>query len=249
MQHQPAPHRADQHQLLLPARLVPPDGHAPHREHRLAQQPVRLLAALVRPEELRLLEVDRVHLLDRDELLDLDRLVALGLERLQLVLAQHHVLVARVLVAAHGLVPLHHFTAGRAHVLLLEARAVLGVEHVEVDALRTRRRVHLHGDRHEAEGDRPGGSRASRQWRTSTGGGRGSSRLRIGEGSAYHTASGCEICAATARSAIPSERPNRSVGSRSRARCLRMRRAASSCSSTRRGLFTTTCVSRSMACS
>ena len=172
VQHEAASERSDQNELLAAARPMAAHRHAPHREHRLVQQPVRLRAALVGPEQLRLLEVDRIHLVDRHELLDLDRLVAPGLERLQLLVGQDHVLIPRILVAAHRGAALDRLAALGAHVLLLEAGAVGRVQHVEVHALRAGRRIHLDRDRDETEGDRPGGRRASRHGGTCTGEGR-----------------------------------------------------------------------------
>ena len=75
-------------------------------------------------EQVRLLEVDGVDPVDGDELLDLDGLVALGLERLELFVAQHHVLPARVLVALDGLAAFDHVAARAADVLLLQPRLV-----------------------------------------------------------------------------------------------------------------------------
>src|SRR5262245_62030828 len=165
----PALHRPHEHELEAPPRRVATDRDAAGLRHRLVQQPVRLVAALVRAEEVRPLEVERVDLRDRHELRDLDRLVAARFERLELLFGEDHVLPAGVLVAAHDVVPVHRLARGAAHVVLLHARLVTRVEHVEADALRLGGREDLDRDRDEAEADRGGGEGTSRHGDSSGG--------------------------------------------------------------------------------
>ena len=76
---------AQQDQVLLAARgVLSRAPTAPGRLHRLGQQAVRPLAALVGAEVVRLVEVDGSTLSSRDELGDLDGVGRLLLERLQL---------------------------------------------------------------------------------------------------------------------------------------------------------------------
>ena len=151
----------NQHELLPTAGVVPAHCDIAGLDHGLAQQAVGFVATLVWPEQARLLEVDGVDLLDRDELLDLDRAVTLLLERLELVLTHHDVLVARVLVAPHGLRARDRLIALATGVTLLEPAAVLLMQHAEAHGLGAGGGVDLDRNRHEAERDRARRDRAS----------------------------------------------------------------------------------------
>src|SRR5262249_48437631 len=118
--------------------------------------------ALVRPEEVRLLEEDRIDGLERDELGDVDHLRRVTFELLQLVVADPHVLVLRELVAAYERRAVDDLVVHGAEGLLLDPRAALRVQHVERDVGRRGRGVHPDRNRHEPERDR---SRADRMRR------------------------------------------------------------------------------------
>ena len=130
---------------------------------RLGEQLVRAVRALVRPQVPAVLEVQRVHAGERHELGDLHRLGGGLLERLQLLGGEEHVLVTRELVALDQVVAGHDLVVHRAPELLLDAALALVVELVERDLRRALgRRVELHRDVHQAEGDGPRADRASR---------------------------------------------------------------------------------------
>ena len=67
--------------------------------HRLDQQRVGALGALVGAEVVGMVEVDRVDVVEVDEVEDLDRARLLRVDLLELVLGDHHVLLGRDLVA------------------------------------------------------------------------------------------------------------------------------------------------------
>ncbi len=129
--HQSVLRLAHQDELLAAARREAGDGALAGALHRLAEKAVRLVAALVRTEQVGPVEVDGIDLGDGNELLDLDRLVALTLQRLELVRRQDRVLALGVLVPLDHVAALHHLPAAGAHVLLPQARLVLLVQQVE----------------------------------------------------------------------------------------------------------------------
>jgi hypothetical protein len=119
---EPALVRADDDEVVLPALREAADGDLLAALERLGEQRVRAIAALVGPEEVRLLDVEEVDRVRRDELLKLDHPGAGGLHRLELLVRELHVLVARVLVAASGLGPIDDDVVDRAEELLLQLR-------------------------------------------------------------------------------------------------------------------------------
>src|SRR3990170_3118058 len=153
---------AEQHEALLAAHHERRERHARARVQGLGEEPVGLLAALVGPEVVGLLEVDRVDRLERNELGDVDRPRGLALERFQLLVGDAHVLVLGELVAADERRALHDRVAGRAERLLADARAARGVEQVEGHAPGGRGRVEPDRDRDQPERDRPGADRVCR---------------------------------------------------------------------------------------
>ena len=150
-----------QRQVLLAPRGPLRQRAAPGLAHRFREQPVRLLAALVGPEVVRALEVDRVHPRQRDELGDLDRLARLLRHGLDLVFGEDDVLVLGELVALHHLVPRDDLLVLGADVLLLEPGVTLAVKEVERHRrLRFAGGIEADGDGDEAERDRGGRERA-----------------------------------------------------------------------------------------
>jgi len=156
VQHQPALRWAHEDEALFPAHDILGEGDALHLRHRVGQEPVRLLAALVGAQVVRLLEVDRVHGGERHELGDVDDLGGLALERLDLLVREADVLVLGELVPLHDLAPVHHLVVHRAEHLLAEAVAALGVELVEADPARGGGGVELDGYGNEPERDGSG---------------------------------------------------------------------------------------------
>src|SRR3989442_1162802 len=156
VQHEPALRRPDEDEALLAAHDELRERDAPVRAHRVGEEPIRLLTALVGAQVVRLLEIDRVHRREWHELRDVDDLRRLALEALELLVGDAHVLVLRELVPADERRPVHDLVADRAEVLQLDAGAALGVEQVEGDGLRRRGRVELDRDRDQPERDRPG---------------------------------------------------------------------------------------------
>ena len=150
--------RTDHHQVLLAPGGVAGQRRPPALAHHLGQQVVRLLPALLRRHVIRLVEVDRVHLVQRDELGDVHRLAGPFLQGLQLVGREHHVLVLGELVALHHVLARDDHFLARAQVLLLQPRAARLVEQVERDPapLRLRGRVQLDRDGDQAERDARG---------------------------------------------------------------------------------------------
>src|SRR5439155_593608 len=154
--------RPDEDEALLAAHDELGERDAPLRAHRVGEESIRLLAAFVRAEVVRLLEVDRVHRRERHELRDVDDLRRLALQRLELLVADADVLVLRELVPADERRAVHDLVADRAEVLEFDAGAALGVEQVERDGLRRGGRVELDRDRDQPERDRPGPDRVCR---------------------------------------------------------------------------------------
>ena len=177
MQRQPVRERPDQHQPLLAARHVLRERHHPGVAHRLGEQLVGLLAALVGSEVVRVLEVDGIDVGERHELLDVERLARGGLERLQLLVGEEHVLVLRDLVTLHQLAALDDALAARAPDLLLDARPADLVKHVEGRLLGVRRDVEAYRNGHQPEADRPRADRACRHGFSKSPAGRGLSNL------------------------------------------------------------------------
>ncbi len=128
-----AVHRPHQHQILLASRRVLAQRRAAGVLERLGEQPVGSLATLVGAEEVRLLEVEAVHLGEGNELVDVDGVRGLLVERLDLLGREDDVLALGELVSLGDLVPLHDLVVLGADVLLLEPGAVLLVHHVEAD--------------------------------------------------------------------------------------------------------------------
>src|SRR5436309_1766686 len=91
-----------------------------------------------------------------DELLDVDRPRLLGIEALELLVADDHVLVGADLVALHDVVPGDLLAVGGAHPLLLDADAVRLVELVKAHRLLGDCAVELDRDVHQPEADGAG---------------------------------------------------------------------------------------------
>src|SRR6185369_16799034 len=142
------------HQALLAAHDVLREGDLPGLVHRVGQQAVRFLAALVGAAIVGLLEIDRIDLLERHDLGSVDDLGGLTLQRLQLLVAHAHVLLLGELVPARQLGALDRLVALGTERLLLDARAAHGVELVEGHVAGRGRRVEADGNRHQPEGDR-----------------------------------------------------------------------------------------------
>jgi len=115
------------------------------------QQRERLGADLVRLQVIRLLIEDRVDLLRWHEVGDLDGVGRVDRDVVEVLRRHDHILVRRDLVAARDIVPLDDRVVFRAVALLLDAYAVLLVEHVECDVLLLGRGVEFDRDGHHPE--------------------------------------------------------------------------------------------------
>src|SRR5262245_34460189 len=146
--------RSDEDQPLLPARDVLGQRHHARVAHGLAEQLVRLVAALVRSEIVRVLKVHRIDVGQRHELLDVDRLARRRLERFQLLVGEEHELVLRHLAPLHQLAALDDALAARAPRLLLDARLAHLVNEVERGLLGMGGDVEAYRNGHQPEAHR-----------------------------------------------------------------------------------------------
>src|SRR2546421_1133761 len=123
------------HEVLLAARRILPNRCAVRLLERLRQQPVGALTALVRSEEIRLLDVHAGDLGRWHELSDLDGAGALWLfELLELFFGEDDVASVCKLVPLHRVVPFDDLAILAADVLLLQTSPVFPGEHVEGDS-------------------------------------------------------------------------------------------------------------------
>ena len=143
---------ADDDEVALAASRVLCQRPTPRLLQRLRQQRVGAVAALVRREIVRLLEVDRIDGRRRQELADLDGLRRLLFHRLQLFLVEEDVLPLGELVALRRLLARAGALVLRAEELLLDAVSAILVQHVEADLLAgLGGREEFHRDRNEAK--------------------------------------------------------------------------------------------------
>ena len=128
--------RADDDEVVLAALREATDRESVRLLERLGEEPVGAVAALVRTEEVRLLDVEKVDRVGRHELDELEGVGARGLHGLELLVGELHVLIARVLEAADRVGALDDDVVDRAEQLLLQPTAARLVQHVEADRLR-----------------------------------------------------------------------------------------------------------------
>ena len=130
------------------------DAHEPGGLECARKQRIDALGALAGPQVVGALERDRVDLLQRHEVVDLDDLVSLDMRRRDLLVRERDVLALRDLVALDDL-RIRDTTRMRVgDLLVVNARATLGVQHVEVHVVLADRRVHANRGVDEAERDR-----------------------------------------------------------------------------------------------
>ena len=122
--------------------------------HRLHEQGVHLLGALVGPDVVRLREEDRVDLVVRDEVDDVDRLVALYLGGLEVLLVHEDVFALLELERLDDLVVGDGLVLLLADLLVADRAVVLLVHEVELELVLLHRAVKPHGHVDEAERDR-----------------------------------------------------------------------------------------------
>ena len=130
--------------MLLLAHDVLADRRQLRALHRLAQQQVDLLAAVLRPEVVGALEVDRVDLLVQDEVGDVDRLDALGLDGGEVLVREDDELVLLHLVCLHDLVVRDGLVLGFTDLLVADPAAIRFVDEVEAEVGLLDRAVHPH---------------------------------------------------------------------------------------------------------
>jgi hypothetical protein len=157
---QRAVERPDRHEVLAVVEDPAPDPRALGLRERVMQQPVRVLALVLRAEVVGLGVEDRVDLVRADELLDLDQARSLAGRGLQLLVLEHHELALGDLVALHDLLVRDLLVLLRADPLVLDPRAVVLVDLVEVHGPVLGGRVDLHGHEDARERDRPVPDRA-----------------------------------------------------------------------------------------
>jgi hypothetical protein len=155
VQREDAVERPDDRDVLAVVEREAPDRRPARALQRRVQQPIGVLGLLTRTDEVRLLIEDRIDVGRADEVVDLDDVARAPRRRLDLVLLQDHVLARGDLVALHDLLVGDLLVLLRAEPPVLDARPVLEVNLVEVDRLGLRRRVQLHRDMHDPDGQRP----------------------------------------------------------------------------------------------
>ena len=111
------------------------------------QQLVGLRSAFIRRKIVRGVEIDRIHFAQLHELQNLRDLRRGGLDLVELLFGEQHVLIFFVFVALHDFRALDDAVVGGAEQRLLDARVAFLVELVEADALAARRRGQPHRDR------------------------------------------------------------------------------------------------------
>src|SRR5438067_4814614 len=168
-------HRGRTAEILLGAQHELRHAHLAGLLHRLDQQRVRLGGAPVGHQVVRALVIDGIDLLEIDEILDLDRLGRARIERFQFFARDRDVAALGDLESLDDVLPRHFLPVGAADALLLDARAVLVVEHVEADLFGRGRREQLHGDADQAEADRTAPDRPRHLQATSLASGKSSS--------------------------------------------------------------------------
>ena len=161
-------HRADRGEVLLVAKDEAGDRDLAGVAHRLDEQGVGLLGALVGAEVVGLLEVDGVDLVEVDEVLDLDRAGLLRVEVRELLARQGHVLVGGELVALDDVVVGDLLAVCLGHALVAHPGAVLLAQLAEAHGVLRDRAVQLHRHVQQAEADRPAPNRSSHSLITST---------------------------------------------------------------------------------
>src|SRR5262249_54421841 len=115
--------RPDEDQIVFAARREAPDRKASGALERLGKEPIRAVAAFVRPEVVGLLDVEEVDGARGHELEQLEAVRARRFERFPLLLGELDVLIARVLEAANRVRTLDDDVVDRTEKLLLEAPA------------------------------------------------------------------------------------------------------------------------------
>src|ERR1700730_7186677 len=153
--------RAQQHDIRLAPGGPAAHGGPPGLFERLGEQSVRPAGAPVGCQVVGFVEIDRVYRLDRYEFRDLLGMGAGLLEGLDLIRGEGHVLILGELVTLHHVVTLDDGAVLRADVLLFEPRSASLVQEIERDCVAgLGRRVELHGNCDESEGDCQGSNRA-----------------------------------------------------------------------------------------
>jgi hypothetical protein len=135
---------------------------------RVVHEPVRVVAVVTRPEVVRAVVGDRIDLLGANELLELDQARARAGGRVDLLLAEDHVLAAPQLVPLGDLLVGNLLAVLGADPLLLDPGSVGCVDLVKVDGLVLGRRVHLDRQHRQAERDRAVPDRAWHRFRVAS---------------------------------------------------------------------------------
>ena len=140
--------------MLLVPDHDPGDSHTSGLLERAHEQPVRLLAALLRHEIVRLAEVDRVDLVEGDEVADLDRVGELDVEPVEILRLERNELPLLELEGAHDVVGVDVLAGVLPHLVVADRLEVSPVDEVETKLTRARRGEHPDRDADEPERDR-----------------------------------------------------------------------------------------------
>ena len=119
----------------------------------LAEEDISLVAALLRLEVIRLVEIHRVDLLHGDKILDVDRLRRLEIDALEILFAQDDELSFRVLVAFHDLLPRHFLAVLLGNAFVVHWAQVPRPQEPKFQILPPRRRVNGDRDVNEPKAD------------------------------------------------------------------------------------------------
>ena len=122
--------------------------------HRRGEQAIGFATARAGTEEVSLLEEDRIDFLERDEFGDLEGAVVIGLQRLDLFVAEGHVFIFGEGIAADQFIGGDDFFVVRTPPLPVDAGSAALVQQIEVDVFRLGGGVEAHRDGDEAEGNR-----------------------------------------------------------------------------------------------
>ena len=153
------PQRPDRREVLLGAQNEATDADLVGPLHGFAEERVGLRGAAIRHQVVRARVVDGIDLGQLDEVLDLDRLGRLGIERLELLAGDGDVASLADLESLDDVLPGDFLAVDAADALLLDAPAILVVQHVEAHLLRGGggEQLHRHTDQSEADRTAPDG--------------------------------------------------------------------------------------------
>ena len=120
---------------------------------RFAQQHVGFVAAFLRLEIIRFVEIHRIDLLQVDEILDVDGLGRLEIDALKILVVQDDELPFFVFVAFHDLVPRNFLAVLLRDAFVIDRAVILRSQQAEFQLFLPRRRIKRDRDIDEAKTD------------------------------------------------------------------------------------------------